>query len=1003
MIQLGFHKNKLSVKISGNQFSSLLNIIKSYSYRQWLPEDKVWLLDVNNYSDVVNKVKNIDDNIKIDSSLRSYIQGNEEKRSLLHSIKTYSDEPEKIDGFSANLFKFQNIGVKFLYEGKRVLLADSVGLGKCLLPNSLIYINNEIKYIKELDPNLEYGFNKVNNYFTTDENLNRVKIKSIYKEKINCNVVELNANLTGNVSVTQNHMFLTQCGLKKSKDITTKDFIAIPYNDLTHIKNSTFDIDTFLLAWFISEGHTYKRCKNSGSIVITNNNILILKKIQSYLKEKFKYTCNIIQYKDKCPYIGIHKQDIINYYKRLGLTLVLSDKKVIPKYIFSDITKYKLFLRNFFEAEGNVNKDNIEITSKSKKLIYQIQYMLFNLNIFSCIKKRKKRATNGSNIYRTYYVLYIVNYSINNFYNQVNFISKYKINKLKKLLNKKRNTNIAILPISSNFIHSFIYKWNIPKYWFGKWFDIRNNYHRDKIKLFICALNKIQNGWKPKYNYRWINVHNILNNRNFINDIRLLKKLLLDDLNRKFFWTKVNKTKLKKYNGDIYDLEVNSKTHLYLANNMVCHNTLMSLAALIKLYNEGQIKSVLIVTPKSVISEWDRMTNQFTDYSLNFINETRNYKDKKFLNIVNYDLLIRDWGHGEILTKPLRNRRNDIREFDVLILDEVHRCGNSRTHRSKVIKSISKSIPYIYCLSATPLQNKLRELYNIFSIVDKNILGNYNEFSERHFIKGGFQNREIIGYQNLDEISTRIAPYVLRRTREDVMDQLLPRTEVRRWVELTTEQRKMYNDIKNRIIEIERDPEKEERIKEAEVLAQLQYIRQACISTHLIDPSILSSSKLELLKEVVEDIVNDGNKMIIYCFYKNMCEVIKKEFEDYGVVYLSGDNVEDLHELKNKFFNSDDSIFLITKVGGEGLNLEAANYFIFVNPEFNPQVMKQLSGRIDRITQKKPIEIIHLLAKNTYEERIVEIIDHKVDLFNRTIENIKYVDLKENELIRGNL
>ena len=88
MIQLGFHKNKLSVKISGNQFSSLLNIIKSYSYRQWLPEDKVWLLDVNNYSDVVNKVKNIDDNIKIDSSLRSCIQGNEEKRSLLHSIKT---------------------------------------------------------------------------------------------------------------------------------------------------------------------------------------------------------------------------------------------------------------------------------------------------------------------------------------------------------------------------------------------------------------------------------------------------------------------------------------------------------------------------------------------------------------------------------------------------------------------------------------------------------------------------------------------------------------------------------------------------------------------------------------------------------------------------------------------------------------------------------------------------------------------------------------------------
>lgn len=500
----------------------------------------------------------------------------------------------------------------------------------------------------------------------------------------------------------------------------------------------------------------------------------------------------------------------------------------------------------------------------------------------------------------------------------------------------------------------------------------------------------------------------------------------------------------KQYNGELQSIKgfhpipkvyqniaINFLTEgkrVLLADGCGLGKTVEVLGALIKLKEEGKINSAMIVCPKSVIAEWRRITNELTDYKINELNETRDYDNKSFLNVINYDVLVSEWAHGKKCKKvkkdgkfvdvnltakekrEIAHKRDGIKNIDAIIFDEVHRCGNASTKRSKIVKQLSKSIPYVFCVSATPLQNKLRELYNIFQIIDSNILGDFMSFAARHYIHGGWQNREIIGYKNLEEIVEKITPYVLRRTRDDVSDELPPKSESRRWVEMTPHQRKMYNDIKGSILEIECDHLKEQRIKRAEVLAQISYIRQACVSTHLIDPDIISSCKLELLREVVEDVVQDGNKMVIYCFYKGMCALIEEEFAKYGVVKLTGDNSEELDNLKMEFFTSNKKIFLMSKVGGEGLSLDGitvdgtyyqgASQFIFVNPEFNPKIMEQLSSRVDRMTQKRPIEIIHLLAKDTYEERIVEILDSKTDLFNNTVDVLKYDDTKANDLIR---
>lgn len=455
---------------------------------------------------------------------------------------------------------------------------------------------------------------------------------------------------------------------------------------------------------------------------------------------------------------------------------------------------------------------------------------------------------------------------------------------------------------------------------------------------------------------------------------------------------------IEDLNVELYDFQNQAvrflvdKKRALLADSVGLGKSICAFAAALKMKQNGLINSVLIVGPRSVEEEWDDMIERFTNYKMHRLSKTREYNQDHFFNYITYDMLIRDVKKFKNVPRTNLKRKiydkkviKDISRYDLLIIDEAHKCGHNRTQRSKVVRKISTIIPNVFLLSATPLQNRLRELYYVFQIVDKYILGNYMTFADNHFVKGGFQGREIIGYKNLDIVAQRIAPYMLRRTRNEVCKSLPPKTETHRWTDLTKEQRRMYGDVKRKIIEIERDPDKEIRIKEAEILAEIQYLRQVCLSTHLINPDIMSSAKLPLLEELVEDIYNDGNKMIIYCFYKSMCEVIRERLAGYGVVYLSGDTIQNLRELKQEFSRDDRNILLMTKVGGEGLNLEMANFFIFFNPEFNPQVMKQLSGRIDRITQTKPIEIIHLLARDTYEERMTKIINEKLKLFDRVI------------------
>lgn len=453
--------------------------------------------------------------------------------------------------------------------------------------------------------------------------------------------------------------------------------------------------------------------------------------------------------------------------------------------------------------------------------------------------------------------------------------------------------------------------------------------------------------------------------------------------------------------------------------------TIQSAGAALKLKADGRVQSVLILCPKSVIDEWKKFVEKKTDFGITDIHKTRKYTSDTFFNITTYDTLASDLGFYKMKKRPPGvsdrewNRKvskkkkektkrakevsKQIVKYDMVIVDEAHRCSHHKTKKYKALKKLSETVEYLFLLSATPLQNNLEELYNLFTLIDPRILGSRQMFAYEHLVMGGFQNKQIVGEKNLDVFRKKIAPYVLRRTRSEIAQHLPPRTESRRWIELTPEQRVIYQQVKDQVIRIEADKTKEIRIKKAEILALITYLRQACLSTALVDPNTAHSAKLELLKEVVENVYRDGNKMVIYCFFREMCDIIVKEFARYGVVYMNGDNSDDLEALKTQFNQPDKNIFVMTKVGGEGLNLEMANYYILVNPEFNPQVETQLSSRIDRLTQTKPIDIIHLMSKDTYEERIAEILDKKQDLFDNTVGQLGNSQERETELIASYL
>ena len=424
-----------------------------------------------------------------------------------------------------------------------------------------------------------------------------------------------------------------------------------------------------------------------------------------------------------------------------------------------------------------------------------------------------------------------------------------------------------------------------------------------------------------------------------------------------------------------------------LADDMGLGKTVQAIAASGLLHQLRDIQRVLVVCPASLKHQWAREIQRFTSFTTKVIEgnltSRRNlYQEPAFFNIINYELVLRD--------------EEDLRRLkpDLIILDEAQRIKNWRTKTADAVKRLRSR--YAFVLTGTPLENRLDELYSIFQFIDPNILGPLWRFNQRFFqveprSSGSFK---VLGYKNLDELRGQIDPYVLRRVRDEVLHDLPNRIDNNFFVPMTDPQWKAYDEFRSTVARLiataRRRPlsPKEHQI----LLGALVKMRLICNALALHDPDLSpkqqekTSPKLQELAAILDDeVAHNGHKAILFSQWTNMLHLTYPMLErlNLGHVTLSG-NVPTPKRgaLIERFFNDDDcKVFLSTDAGGVGLNLQAASLVVNLDLPWNPAVLDQRIARAHRHGQPHTVNVINLVAKGTIEERMLDTLAAKRDVF----------------------
>lgn len=310
-------------------------------------------------------------------------------------------------------------------------------------------------------------------------------------------------------------------------------------------------------------------------------------------------------------------------------------------------------------------------------------------------------------------------------------------------------------------------------------------------------------------------------------------------------------------------------------------------------------------------------------------------------------------------------------QINIIAVDEIHKCNNHTSQQSRGLLNITADINI--AMTGTPLMNKPTDLY-----LPLKWLGyenhSYYAFEKHYCIKGGFGGYEVIGYKNLDELQEKLNKIMLRRLKSDVLD-LPDKVFIDEYVEMSNKQQKIYNevfdDIKSNIdmIKIAANP-----------LAQLIRLRQATGYTGILSSTIKESAKLDRLEQLVEDSVNNNQKVVVFSNWTQMTDIIYKLLKTYNPAIITGDtNVNDRQLMVDKFQNNNKCKVIIGTIGamGTGLTLTAGTVVIFVDEPWTKASFNQAVDRCHRIGTTSKITVYVLLAKNTIDERIHEIVEKK--------------------------
>lgn len=448
-------------------------------------------------------------------------------------------------------------------------------------------------------------------------------------------------------------------------------------------------------------------------------------------------------------------------------------------------------------------------------------------------------------------------------------------------------------------------------------------------------------------------------------------------------------SQIEGFKGKLYPFQAEgagflvTRRRCLLSDQMGLGKTLMAIAAALKLRNRGEIQRCLVFCPKTIIMQWVQEYYRFTrEGAVAIIGNKEQRKlayklcSTKFFSVTNYETVLQD---ADLLASL---------EPDLVILDEAQRIKSYKAKTTRLIKKHFKP-PYRWCLTGTPLENRLGELHSIMEWVDPGILGPWWKFRKEYLIYGGYKRKEIIGHRNLDHLHDQISLWMLRRRKKDVLHQLPSATVNNYYVELSREERRIYNMIRKRLEEYYSLYRHGKRKSSSDVLAQLVFLRECCDHPALVEVPVTGSSKLDELHRIIQDLGEE--KIVVFTeferFLRIIADTLKTDLKvDCAELHGALNQKQRIKAIEKFNKNRDCQVFLSTEAGGLGVNLQVASILVNLDLHWNPARLQQRIGRLHRIGQKSTVTCINLVAQDTIEERVLKVIRDKTSLFQRVID-----------------
>ena len=415
-----------------------------------------------------------------------------------------------------------------------------------------------------------------------------------------------------------------------------------------------------------------------------------------------------------------------------------------------------------------------------------------------------------------------------------------------------------------------------------------------------------------------------------------------------------------------------------LADDMGLGKTLQTITYV--LANPGT--RTLIVCPTSLAYNWQ---DEFSKFAPQIATQIISGTPQERADLMQQSTDVSVW----ITTYPLIRKDVDLYKeqiFDACFIDEAQFIKNPTSLGAKAVKAVQAK--HRFALTGTPIENTLSELWSIFDFVMPGFFGRYRQFEE-YYEKPILRDHDSVQMQKLRR---KIRPFVLRRMKKEVLTELPDKIETRRMAEMGAKQRKIYESYLARIqMELAGDEENTTGGNRMQVLAALTRLRQICCHPATFASNYHGGSgKLDLLMEQLPDILEGGHSVIVFSQFTSMLSIIAHELKLRNIpfFYLAGSTSAQERKREVKEFNRGEvKVFLISlKAGGTGLNLTGADTVIHFDPWWNPAVEDQATDRAYRIGQKKKVQVIKYVMKDSIEEKIYELQKRKKQLSDQLIQ-----------------